>query len=274
MTDAPRILFAGGCHLHGFPVGAEHSLSRVALRTIGHPCAETPEILAYINLRSGAALAEACRERKTDYLVLQIGHYETMPRFEKILRWQKKPGPGSSRLASSGSGASQTATWNTVPDLQFRPTLRQRLVDARRIVLAQVFRAVGLGRRVFDPAAVANELEALLTALDPMPLKGILLLSPFSCPDSLTRSCRRSVVQIFAQTARRHGCIYLNTFTLLDHCTTPQEYLAQFADPCHLSRWGHARIGQMIGEALRHILETGKARKRTTVGSSITTALH
>lgn len=266
MTDSPRVLFAGGCHLHGFPDGAEFSLSRVALRVLGHPCAEAPDILAYVNLRSGAALAQACQERKIDYLVLQIGHYETMPRFEKILRLRKRPGPGSSLPFSSGSSASQSETWAMVPDLQFRPTRAQRVTDVRRMLLAQSFRAVGLGRRIFDPAAAATALEALLTTLDPLPLRGTLLLSPFSCPDPLTRACRHRIVPAFAQAARRHGCIYLDTFTLLDRCPTRQQYRSQFADPCHLSRQGHARVGQMIGEALRQALENGAPSRRIPVG--------
>jgi hypothetical protein len=250
LTEFPQILFAGGCHLNGFPVGPEHSLARVALRSIGHPAAENPSVLAYVNLRSNAALKEACVKQRTEILVLQLGHYETLPKLKKMFH------AGSSSSLSSGSSPSLIRELAQNPNLSFVPTLGARAIFARRLLLGAAFRGVGLGKRVFDPAALEASLDGLLTDLRSLPLKAILLLSPFSCPDPLTRTSRRHAAQLFAAAAGRHGCVFVDAFNLLESCGEGQPFCANFADANHLSRVGHERVGRFVGEALRSTIAT------------------
>ena len=251
MPEAPRILFAGGCHLNGYPVGAEHSLSSVALRSIGHPGAGSPDTLAYVTLRSGRLLVEACRERHADYLVLQIGNYETLPRFEKIFHLRHSSG--------FSSGTTHSVAFQANPEMQFRATWTTRMVDARRMALAGAFRALGRGDAICNIPAIAPALDGLLTSFRNSPMKGILLLSPFSCPEPLTRDCRRRAEPLFAAAAGEHGCLYVDVFNSLESFGRGPAYEANFADPSHLSRRGHAYVGQLVGQSLRQAIERAQA---------------
>jgi len=251
LTDSPRILFAGGCHVNGFPVGAEHSLSSVALRWLGHPEAEKPIAFAYITLKSGRLLTEACREQQAEFLVLQVGNYETMPRFGKIL--------GIRGSSGSSSISSYSVPFAPDPKMQYKPTVRSRLLDARRMALAALLTAMGKKRKIFDEAAMAARLDSVLKGLRDLPLKGIVLLSPFSCPDRLTRACRRRAAPIFAAAAKKFGCIFVDAFNELEGYPRGEAYRANFADECHLGRLGHERVGRMVGEALRAAMEAARS---------------
>ena len=246
MPDAPRILFAGGCHLTGFPVGAGLSLVSVALRQLNHPAAEHPEVLGYANLHSGEQIAAACRARNTQILVLQLGHYETLPKMKKMLHLGGTPTCSSSHPSTSAHPHPPPDT----PEARFVPTLRIRTVFARRFALGWILRRIGLGHRVFDGPSLGMALDTLLSELDSLGLRTTVVLSPFSCPDPLTRSNRRQAAGLFAQAARRHGCLFLDAFALLE-AFKGQDFYANFADPNHLSRLGHERIGQALAAVLR-----------------------
>jgi len=243
------VLFAGGCHVDGFPVGADLSISAVALRSIDHPAATAPESLVYMNLRTGPKLAEACRERQTEILVLQLGHYETLPRFEKLLRIR--------RYRSDGFSMADPETYIPAPGRRYQPTLKARSIQARRLALAAAFRAVGLGNRVFDLAAMVAGLDSIFANLAPLGLRAILLLSPFPCPDPLSHSLRRRAAPVFAQAAQRHGCVYVDAFTMLEAFPAGPTFNANFADAEHLSRDGHQGVGVLIGQHLRRVIESG-----------------
>jgi hypothetical protein len=253
VTRSPSILFAGGCHVKGFPVGPEHSLARVALRSIGHPRSEDPDVLVYLNLRAGPALEQACRDRNTEILVLQLGHYETLPKLKRMFHLGPVSGLGSSSSSSSSPRLIREPTPD--PSAHFELMVGERLVFARRLALGAAFRAVGLSHRVFNVPAVESALDVLLSGLSALPLKAILLLSPFSCPDPLTRSSRRLAEGIFAQAARNHGCVFVNTFELLESCAQGEPFFDNFADANHLSRFGHQRVGRLVGDALRHTID-------------------
>lgn len=245
MPKPAKILFAGGCHLSGFPVGAELSLVTVALRSIGHPAASDPAVLGHLTLRSSHLLVKACREQQAEILVLQVGHYETMPQFGKILRIGYK----------AGSGTTHSVPFSAEPDKEYVSSIGTRLIYVRRLVMARALAQVGQGNRVFNPARLAASLDEMLLSLKALPLRQIILLSPFSCPDPLTRECRSLAAPIFDNAANKHGCTFLDVYGLLESFPSGKAFLSNFADPCHLSRIGHQRVGLLVGNSLRLALE-------------------
>lgn len=253
MERALSILFAGGCHLAGFPVGAKNSLARVALRRIGHPEAENPAVLLYVNLRSAVKVEQACRQSGAEVLVLQLGHYETMPLLRRMLRSGGMSGWSVSRPIRDPHPREPEAR----PEARFRWSMTSRLIFARRVALGILFYAIGLGRRIFDGRALTAELDEMLELLGRLPLKAILLVAPFSCPDPLTRFCRRRAHRLFVEAARRHGCILVDAFVLLESFAPGASFEENFADPNHLSLLGHERVGALLGRELARVLEQG-----------------
>jgi len=232
----------------GYPVGEEISLARVALRSVGFSAAEAPRILPYINLRSGPRLVEAYREQETEFLVLQLGHYETLRRCRRILFG------GAKSSGSHGSGVSASVPFVAEPLKLYRPTLRNHFISARRFVLAHALAALGQKKRAFNSAAAAEALDGILASLGPVPLRAILLLSPFSCPDPVSHGYRRELLPIFESAAAKHRCIYVDVFGMLEGFRRGNGYLANFADQGHLSRLGHQRVGMLVGQSLRRVV--------------------
>ena len=124
MLPTSRILFAGGCMVTGYPVGAELSLSNVALRSLGCRASEGPRILPYINLSSGPGLEDACREQETEFLVLQLGDYETIRPFSKVVTGHRACSEGSqNRAPAFRPGAEQAVS----ADIAESPVQRPRI---------------------------------------------------------------------------------------------------------------------------------------------------
>jgi len=246
MFPSSRILFAGGCMVTGYPVGADISLARIALRSLGHRASELPCVLPYVNLRSCARIVEACREQETEFLVLQLGHYETLRPLRKILSGGNK--------SKHNSSVSTSVPFVPDPQKLYRPTLQKHFMNARRLVLAQTLAALGQKKRAFDAAAAAEGLDAILSSLAPLPLRAILLLSPFSCPDLVARAYRRELLPIFAAAAAKYKCAYVDVFGMMEDCRHHDRFAANFADQFHLSRAGHQRVGMLVGQSLRRVV--------------------
>ncbi len=246
MSPTSRILFAGGCMVTGYPVGEEISLARIALRSLGRRAAELPRILPYVNLHSGARLLEACREQETEFLILQLGHYETVRPFRKILF-------GTSH-GTRASGINTAVPFVARPHGHYQATLRAQFLNIRRLLLAWALAALGQKKRAFDATSAGALLESILAGLDALPLRAVLLLSPFSCPDPVARAYRRELLPIFEAAAQRHNCIYVNVFGMQEACRQRNDYFNNFADQFHLSRLGHQRVGMLVGQSLRRAI--------------------
>lgn len=246
MSPTSRILFAGGCMVTGYPVGADISLARIALRSLGHRASEAPRVLPYVNLHSGPRIVEACREQETEFLILQLGHYETLRPFRKILFGGNK--------AKHNSSVSTSVPFVPDPKMLYRPTLHHRFMNARRFALAHALAAAGQKKRAFDAAAAAAALDGILLSLAPMPLRAVLLLSPFSCPDMVARAYRRELLPVFTAAAAKHKCLYVDVFGMLEDCRHHDSFVANFADQFHLSRLGHQRVGMLVGQSLRRVV--------------------
>jgi hypothetical protein len=236
--------------MNGYPVGEEYALTHVALGCLSHPGETSLDVLPLFNLRSGPQILAACRELKPDAVVLQLGHYEAPGPLKKTmgLRGTKKD-----RVKGSAEG------WLPQPEMRYRPALFMTPIELRRIMAAGMIVLLGRRRKMFDPAAIADSLESVLLSLKELPLRGIVLVGPFSAPDPVTRLCRRKVVPIFEAAARRHGCTFVDIFSFLESFPKGRAFRANFADYEHLSVLGHQRVGALVGAALKRVLEPSTA---------------
>ena len=254
------IVFAGGCHVEGWPIGPEHSFVNIALQLINPEGSFHAHIVSYVNLKTSCArIAQACRETGAEYLVLQIGHYETAPVFSKILgrMFQSSPSRRRPKMDVSFEGGNSGQ--------KYRPTARIRLFNCERMLLSAIFLALGARRKVFDPDRLFDELDSVLTDLDALQLKKVFLMSPFSVPDPVIRLCRRKAAEIFAGAAQRHECIYIDTFHLLE-AGGRRARLSRYYDRFHLNRMGHEIVGRLVANDLREVIVNGRM-KRSPAGS-------
>lgn len=248
--NSSRVLFVGGCHMNGFPVGEEYAFTHVALGCLPQSGETSLDVLPLFNLRSGPKILAACRELKPDAIVLQLGHYEAPKPLKKTMGLSEKK---KERSEGTNEG------WQPQPSLQYRPTLFLTPIELRRIVAAGMIIAMGRKKRMFDPAAIADSLDSILLSLRDLPLRGIVLVGPFSTPDPLTRYCRRRVVPIFEAAAKKHGCTFVNVFSFLESFPKGKAFRANFADYEHLSVLGQQRVGALVGAALKRVLEPSLA---------------
>ncbi len=236
--------------MNGFPVGEEYAFTHVALRCLPHPGETSINVLPLFNLRSGPKILAACQELKPDAVVLQLGHYETPAPLRKSL---------GLRIMMRKSAESTTKLLPPRPEMLYQPTLLMSPIELRRIMAAGMIVALGRKRRMFDPGEIADSLDSILLSLKELPLRGIVLVGPFSAPDPLMRFCRRKVVPIFEAAAKKHNCTFIDTFAFLEAYKDRKAFQSNFADHEHLSVLGHQRVGRSVGAALKRVLERSAA---------------
>lgn len=261
MANSSRVLFVGGCHLNGHLVGKDYALTQVAMRSLPQSMGCSLDVLPLCNLRSGPKILAACRELRPDAVVLQLGHYETQVILKKIL--------GLKRLAGKEGAQGQMVNGSSRADLRYRLTPSTRFVELRRIVAAGVVIAMGKKRRMFDPAAIAASLDSMLLCLKDLPLRGIVLVGPFSAPDPVTRFFRRREAPIFEAAAKKHGCAFVDIFSVLEAFPNGEAFRANFADREHLSVLGHHRVGVLVGAALKRVMEQSTATGAEFLNASL-----
>jgi hypothetical protein len=254
--NSSRILFVGGCHINGFPVGEGYAFTHVALGCLSDHGENTPYVLPLFNLRSGPQILAACRELKPDVIVLQLGHYESPKPLKKTLGLSGKKKDRVKRTTEDSQPQ---------PEMRYRAALIMTPIELRRIAAAGMIVALGKKRRMFDPAAIAASLDSILLSLKDLPLRGIVVVGPFSTPDPLTRFCRRKVVPIFEAAAEKYGCTFVDIFSFLESFPNGEAFRANFADYEHLSVLGHQRVGALVGAALKRAMEQSTATEAEPV---------
>lgn len=256
--SSSRILFVGGCHINGFPVGEEYAFPHVALGCLSEHRENTLYALPLLNLRSGSQIQAACRDLRPDAVVLQLGHYEAPTPLRKSLRLR---GADSGRTSAVGAARPSRSR----PEMQYRLSPSTMFKGLRRIAAAGMIVALGKKRRMFDPTSIAARLDSLLASLREFPLKGIVLMSPFSAPDPITHFLRRRTVPIFEAAAKKHGCTFVDLFSYLESYPNGGAFRGNFADPQHLSVLGHQRVGVLVGAALKRVMEQSTATEAEPV---------
>jgi hypothetical protein len=249
VANSSRILFVGGCHIHGYPVGKEHAFTHVALKSLSQHEEVSSNGSPHFNLHSRRQILAVCEELKPDVIVLQLGHYEAPAILGKCLGARRSKKNSTAEISGAGHTPNSEERYRSTPS-----TMIDKL---RRIVVAATIVAMGRKKKMFNPAAIASYLDSILFGLKdlPFPLRGVVIVGPFSAPDPIVRFFRHRAVPIFEAAAKKHDCAFVDVFLFLESHPKGEAFRANFADAHHLSLLGHQRVGVLVGAALKRVME-------------------
>lgn len=228
-----RILFAGGCHVVGYPVGEAASFPEIVRRRL-EASGISLELrkLAYLKLTHAAKLEAACSDCAPDLLVLQLGHFELSRPLSQYLR---------SILPFGRRNAAGTRSESPVYLVGHGWPFRIRAAAKEAIDSI-------LGHPLVDFAQFESQLNALLQQAERWAPPEVILLSPLPCVDPLSMYYRRRATAIMRRVAARHGTQFLDLMSSFSDCGVGPE--AHFFDAVHLGAHGHRVIGAAIAEHL------------------------
>lgn len=236
-----RVLFAGGCHVVGYPVGDQSSFPRICatqLEAMGYHL--DLSLLAHLPLHRPETLLRRMDEFSPDVLVLQVGHFELGRRLADLLRWKKQ---GKSRRSSSSTPPQSYA--ESTFDPWFRPVARcKRFVDWMT------------GHRVVDLDAFHRSLRDFAQVVaDSSVTPFVLLISPLPCLDPVTSYYRRHATPFYGEVAESFGWHYLQLEDFV-HSGPPGTFgLAEtYADAVHLGRPAQQEVARQVSHRLLQIL--------------------
>ena len=245
------MLFAGGCHVVGYPVGTENSFATLVQERLRETGIET-EIhrLSHLKITHHSRLSAAIAEARPDVLVLQLGHFELSRSLSDYFRQSSSAGKKSSSSSGPSNGAAVA-----VPNAP--------LFYLRALFKSAIDRL--LGHSVVDLPKFRGELEALAGVLGAMRIPRIVMLTPLGCAEPMTRFYRRSSLPFWRAAAGRCGAELLDVFS-----TAPQGFQRRFGAPyfyydsIHLGVAGHRAVAQMLFEHLHRVFT--QCRFEQTVG--------
>ena len=161
-----KILFAGGCHVAGHPVGSEYAFPRLAAQELereGIPCEIS--CVPHVPLHRPEMVVSACREFRPDTLVLQPGNYEVTKNLRSYLMSPLR-GRKEKRKSSASAGV--------------HPVGRFRfLVEAR---VKQIVDCV-LWHPLVDFQLLGSKMEQFLAAVAHCGPEKVLVMSSTPCAD-------------------------------------------------------------------------------------------
>jgi lysophospholipase L1-like esterase len=252
MDSSLTFLFAGGCHVAGYPVGEQYAfpvLVREELNRCGIPV--DVRQLAYVRLPHRRKIAAACKEVRPDVLFLQLGHPELNQRLSTRLR--SLVGLCDSRECHDGMPMAGIIRH---PVLFYCRAAAKYLIDAC------------LGHRLVDLARLESLLERLLSGLRGRDCPEIVVLSPMPCADPSMMYYRRKALPVFERVARANGCRFLDILSVTPRSRRPRfgpEHF--FSDAVHLAAEGQRAIAHAVSGFVRQeLIQSGpSARFRAPV---------
>jgi hypothetical protein len=234
---ASKILFAGGCHVSGYPVGATLGFAQLtagALQAAGMDCEW--EAYGHAAMSRPARLTARCRAARPDLLVLQLGHRESLG----TLRSHVFARLG---LPRAHTAPSIQRTYTARPELFLHDGLAWKVKSS---VKRTVDRA--LGHPLVHVQRFEEAMETCLAQVREVGAPNVMVLSPLPCADPVTMSYRRELLPIYRSAAQRNGFEFIDLIHLA--ARPPMDW---FADPVHLSRHGHASVAAAIAAAIQRI---------------------
>jgi len=235
-SDTIQVLFAGGCHTIGYPVGEQFSFPTVTRQCLAQRGVSIAvERLPYVKLTHREKLIDKCRQVNPDVLVLQLGHLELhQPLWSylwAVIRRKAPPRP----KAPSGTPQPYRTT-----QLGFR--LKYKLKG----VLDRL-----LGHPLVDLPKFDRQLSALAESVAPLGIPVVVLLTPLRCADPTGMYYRLAVRRIYRRIAAEHGFLFLD---MLDGTPDPGTCLfgaeQYYFDPMHLAAEGQRTVGEALAASL------------------------
>jgi hypothetical protein len=245
-----RILFAGGCHVAGFPIGAQFAFPRITLAHLAEEFSCEAKCIERLSLSNVQPLVAECQHFHPDIVVLQLGHYESglwlKKRLRRLLARAKlnKAVPKPSAEAASISSVSLGKAWWQLQSLV-------RILGDHLLTFA--------GSPPYQLTAFECELDGFLRRVHMLSIRYVFLLSPFPCSDLAIRARRSVMRSFFARCSTRYNFQYLDVSNDLN----PAELIEEpslYIDAFHLGSEGHRRIGVKLAAVIgKHVKEMGRS---------------
>ena len=244
-SEPVKILFAGGCHVVGYPMGEAESFPAVVERRLSAiGLAPRIQSVGYLKLSHRRRLLEGLKGAVPDILVLQFGNPELNKSLSEYLlsrlhvRRKAAAGPDSgesNRLSDPESFVSSGSyLWNT----------GKALLDAC------------LGHPLIDFDHIAGLWDRLLSELKTCPVRRTVLLSPFPCPDPLVMHYRRRGSACFREAANRWNCDFIDVVDAIPIGRREAFSRDYYRDVFHLGASGQEAVGDAVAIHLEAILRT------------------
>lgn len=243
-----RILFAGGCHVNGYPIGAEFAFPAIALRQLNSQFSCESRHISHLTLSRLELLLAESRSFRPDVLVLQLGHFEsglwlrqrTRKLLNRLLSLTKTP-----RTMSDSDSMSR----GTLPGSLWRVQSWLRIAGDKLLSCAG-----------FPPYALSefpHHLRRFLAEVRSLSVPHVLVLSPFPCLDRGIMMRRRAMHACLATEAARNNYQFLD---MTGDLSDPQPLHASIcADAFHLGIEGARRVGTKLASAIRkQVLSAGQ----------------
>lgn len=245
-----RILFAGGCHVNGYPIGESSSFSELTSTALGYSSSQIVRI-APIGLSSPDRLFDYLQlNPPPDITVLQFGNYEVPRPISRHARAILSAGLHLN-LAARPSVSSKRPWLSLPPQQVFTPTPAWQ----GRVLLKHAYATAAqhVTPKLYDAAAVRERLRWLLSHLAPFKVPTIVVLTPLPCADHMARGFRIASASIFHEESARAGVLSLDTANALGYSSRKSSRsFAIYADDRHLNLHGH----QLLATTLTRLIES------------------
>lgn len=234
-----RILFAGGCHVVGYPVGEQYAYPHVVARHLAASNITCRSLsLSHIALHHPERVVTACHEFQPDMLVLQLANYELGNTLGAYLL---------SRLGFKLKKEPNSSLTDVPVVTRRRYTVRSRFKQLIDVIL---------GHPLVDLAPIEVKYEAFIAATAKC-AGYVLLASPTPCADPVAQFYRLRALPMVEALAARHNCAYANLVDLgpaAEQRTVGREMF--FSDAIHLGIAGQAAIGLRLATHIRKAVDS------------------
>jgi hypothetical protein len=232
-----KILFAGGCHIVGHPVGSEYSFPTVAAQELereGISC--EIRCVPHVPLHRPEMVVSACREFGPDILVIQPGTYEITKDLRGYL-WPLLRGRREQRKSSASAGVHPVGRFRFLVEARVK-----QIVDC------------ALRHPLVNFELLDSKLEQFLAAVAHCGPERVLVMSSTPCADPTQHYYRDKARPIIEAAAERHGCEFLDILPLTPRSVRGGLGRDRFsADPVHLGIAGQRVLGRTVAEYLRKV---------------------
>lgn len=237
--ESATILFAGGCHIIGYPIGEDRSFPAIIRMRLRQEGAKVEVgTLPYLKLPHRRRLTAKCKELRPDVLVLQLGHAELNQQLTKYIQ----------RLW----GLSNRRSESEIPAKSVRSPLGfyikgcvKRLIDGC------------LGHPLADFAQIETLWRSLFKDIQNLHIPAVVVLSPLPCADLTAMFYRRRVLPLFRRLASEYGCEFIDLLTESPQkCPKRFDVDEYYYDGIHLAASGQLAVAQAVMIRLSAVLRS------------------
>jgi lysophospholipase L1-like esterase len=265
--DPLRIDGFGACMISGYPNLPQESFffyfRELLEADLKGPVAHSTLSLGGFPISRVAKQLKKAVAGHPDFLLVQFGSTDiTVSLKQSLLSRLAHQFHYSVKLPGSGSKSKSKAPVNMEP---FRSSWGRRSFELLKLGLCRILSVEPIhgGASVYKESMEEICRGALSAGAIP------ILLAPFPHGDRVSDGWARRYRDILEKIARRHDCIFVDTYRGL--CQIPKEALL-LDDKLHLSLFGHRLVGKLIHEAAaERILQSMDHRMHKTEAAAIAT---